>query len=359
MKKILFLMFIVSSMFGRNFNLQIPLELRPDSGCIIFTNRTHDTLDLDTIAVIDTNGIWHKYGEFSDSLWAKILHGEYGVLDSLLADTIKGYLKGKADSAEYADSADWSDLLDGYNEDYFRDTLDVWRDSLWAYAEATDSFATSKLKADFITPDDSGQTIFTDDVVFDSTIIVNDTIKAKDSGGIGLYDDAGGLGILVVDGGNVGIGTTDPTFGGGISNVKVGITGGKLLIIEDVDWSGIYIGESTSKFVSFNWRNTLERADFVTKTYLYPIAFNGSAIVFQDESGGGVGIGTATPNAKLEVIGNAIIDTNLTVNEFVSIGDSLKIGSGSAITKIIKVGSHLAIILGTDTLWAAKDTTGF
>jgi hypothetical protein len=37
----------------------------------------------------------------------------------------------------------------------------------------------------------------------------------------------------------------------------------------------------------------------------------------------------------------------------------ITVGAGGAITKIVKVGSHLAIILGTDTLWAAKDTSGF
>jgi len=148
MKKILFLMLIGLSVFGRNLNLGIPLELRPDSGCIILTNRIHNDSTLDTIAYIDTNGIWHKYGNFSDSLWSKIIRGEYGVLDSALIDTIKGYLIGKADSAGYADSSSWTDLLDGYNENYFLDTL-------LSYWNFSDSLKTPKVIADSIELEDS------------------------------------------------------------------------------------------------------------------------------------------------------------------------------------------------------------
>jgi len=70
--------------------------------------------------------------------------------------TIEGALSvGKVDSAAYADSSGWADLLDGYNEDYFRDTNDVWRDSIHAYQEAIDSLATPKIKTDFVSPNDS------------------------------------------------------------------------------------------------------------------------------------------------------------------------------------------------------------
>jgi hypothetical protein len=59
---------------------------------------------------------------------------------------------------------------------------EITADSSWAYAEATDSFATSKLKADFIAPDDSGQIEFLDNVIFDSTLhiaIVHYAVRIK------------------------------------------------------------------------------------------------------------------------------------------------------------------------------------
>jgi len=60
-----------------------------------------------------------------------------------------------SDSTLYADSTGWANLFDGYSEDYFRDTNDVWRDSVHAYQEATDSLVTSKVKADIFAPYDS------------------------------------------------------------------------------------------------------------------------------------------------------------------------------------------------------------
>jgi hypothetical protein len=46
-------------------------------------------------------------------------------------------------------------------------------------------------------------------------------------------------------------------------------------------------------------------------------------------------------------------DTNVATTAFIC-------GGGATIIKIVKVNSHLAIILsGNDTLWAAKDTSGF
>ncbi len=50
-----------------------PYEVRPGS-YIVFTNREYDTTDLDTIAYIDTNGVFHKYFR-GDSAWSKKLVG--------------------------------------------------------------------------------------------------------------------------------------------------------------------------------------------------------------------------------------------------------------------------------------------
>jgi len=127
--------------------------------------------------------------------------------------------------------------------------------------------------------------------------------------------------------------------------------------------SNLIIGtDASSASLWFNLRRTMiSSGEDIRFPYTYATFSIFTNSVFRARfNSTGLGIGTPTPNAKLDVIGSAIIDTNLTVNEFASIGDSLKIGSGTAITKIIKVGSHLAIILpGNDTLWAAKDTTGF
>lgn len=89
MKKMILLFIISVSLIAKNIDTQIPFEFRPDSGCIIFTNRTHDTLTLDTIAIIDTNGIWHKYGNFSDSVKAPKFYAD----TLLLEDSLKVYRK--------------------------------------------------------------------------------------------------------------------------------------------------------------------------------------------------------------------------------------------------------------------------
>jgi len=100
--------------------------------------------------------------------------------------------------------------------------------------------------------------------------------------------------------GRVGIGTDDPTFGGGITAVAMGING-KLLVIKEQDWMGIYVGESTSKFGSYCWRSSLERAEFATSTYNYPIHFEGSKIVFQSDSDNNVGLGEIDPETFVEL----------------------------------------------------------
>lgn len=281
---LIFLLTSVSSM-----DIPIYLEMRPDSGCIIFTSRIHDTLDLDTIAYIDTNGIWHKYGKFSDSLWVKIIRGEYGV---------------------------------------------------WA-----------SISTDIINSKDSTDIEFTDDAVFDSTVIVNDSIKAKDSGGIGLYDDSGTLGLHVEDGGCVGIGLSNPA-------VKFDVVGTHV--------SGIGIaqfkGTSSSGFISLNTTSAGESGFLLmsnntlvgqfgidgagNRVYIKNRVF-GTAEVISISSNGRVGINKVTPGAKFHVNGD------------VQIEDSLKLGEGDWIHKIVKIGSHAAILFGTDTMWLASDTTGF
>lgn len=131
MKKAFIILLLPMFLFGaigKVLNQGKFYEMR-DSTFILWTSRIHSDSTLDTLALINKDGIWIPYGEFSDSAYIAILRGIFADLDSAYIDTVTGYLKGKADSAEYADSADWADLLDGYNEDYFLDTNDVIRDS--------------------------------------------------------------------------------------------------------------------------------------------------------------------------------------------------------------------------------------
>ena len=53
------------------------------------------------------------------------------------------------------------------------------------------------------------------------------------------------------------------------------------------------------------------------------------------------------------------IDVDSTNTDHMVINTNVVIGAGGTITKVVKVNSHLAIILGTDTLWAAADTSNF
>jgi len=175
MRKMFFiLLFIYINVFGSAYYPGLPVMLRDTSEHGYYVVDTIPNPD-DTIGFMSYDKFYYNCGEFSDSLWVKIFRGEYGVLDSLLADTIKGYLKGETDSSIFADTAHYAELLLGKTWDTlgaYLDTNTVLRDSIHAYGEATDSFTTPKLKVDIISPLDSNYTRFTDDAVFDSTLHV-------------------------------------------------------------------------------------------------------------------------------------------------------------------------------------------
>ncbi len=120
-------------------------EMR-DSTFILWTSRIHSDSTLDTIALINKDGIWISYGEFSDSLWAKIFRGEYGVLDSALIAKLK------------------ADTLGAYADTTITNAL---RDSLGAYLDTTQLPDSSWVS---ITATSADIDTFTDDVVFDSTV---------------------------------------------------------------------------------------------------------------------------------------------------------------------------------------------
>jgi hypothetical protein len=69
----LFLLMVTICAQGKNIHVEYPFEVRPDSGCIIFTSRIHNDSTLDTIAYINTNGIWHKFANLEDSATIPII----------------------------------------------------------------------------------------------------------------------------------------------------------------------------------------------------------------------------------------------------------------------------------------------
>jgi len=168
---------------GRNIHVEYPFELRPDSSYIIFTHRIHNDSTLDTIAYIDTLGIYHFFAD----------------LDSAYIDTVIGYLKGEADSALLADSAYWAGLLDGFNEDHFADTTEFREltDSLGAYLDTlfwTDgNVIFVPLAGDiqtYIDAADSGSTIDLASGIIEAltdTIVIDKPLNIVGQGNAGFY----------------------------------------------------------------------------------------------------------------------------------------------------------------------------
>ena len=76
-------------------------------------------------------------------------------------------------------------------------------------------------------------------------------------------------------------------------------------IYKDIDWIGFGVGESTAKYMFFSWRNALERGEFGTSGYNYPMMFNNILYLDEDDR---VGIKTNSPVTELDVNGNVTAD---------------------------------------------------
>lgn len=143
------------------------------------------------------------------------------------------------------------------------------------------------------------------------TYISTDEIRARDVDGLKLYD-AVGNGIFVENGGNVGIGITDPSS-------KLHVSGN--MILGDGN-----TGEQDINFLSANGNWQLGTNDNGNGTdsnqfYLYNTTDETYSFTVQKGSGN-MGIGLLTPVHKLHVNGTALLDAGNT--EFVVNTTSIK-----------------------------------
>jgi hypothetical protein len=162
----------------------------------------------------------------------------------------------------------------------------------------------------------------------DGDALAIDQVKAYDSAGLSLTDDADNLGVFIEDGGSVGIGTTSPTE-------KLHVNGGMMVPnagYMNVDSTGIYtfyIGDksTTGQYGALYLKAPLDgcmgyRAYPRTQagspsTYgQFTYSHNYSAVFIGTSSnrsamvvttGSDVGIGTRYPGARLEVAGDFIV----------------------------------------------------
>ena len=155
--------------------------------------------------------------------------------------------------------------------------------------------------------------------------------------------------------GNVGIGTTGPTeklvVGTDLGNT---VTGTGLVIGHATagENAGLTIGESNSAEATLFWSVDNNRLQVQTNGNDYPIllgpaaAGTGGIFIDTDTNAGNVGIGTTSPNAKLEV--NVSSGTvGIVTNGSVGIGAALPIGglhlSGTTNITFGTTASHSAI----------------
>ena len=158
--------------------------------------------------------------------------------------------------------------------------------------------------------------------------------RAPNSNDLAVYDNDGGSGYMVTfeQGGNVGVGTTDPA-----EKVDVALTGsnGGIRVKNATDNAYVKIDAPADEaaYVDFqtgdstDWQ--LTRAPNSNNLALYDND-GASDYVVTFEQGGNVGIGTTNPAAKLDVAGSIVSTGDLTLGD----DKTLKSASGGTVLTI-------------------------
>lgn len=135
----------------------------------------------------------------------------------------------------------------------------------------------------------------------------------------------------------VGLGTGSPN-----SRYNMQISGpGDIALgaIKDSDFWGIEVGESSTKVGGFYWRNALERVEFATYGYAYPIVFGNDWLTLA--TSGNVGVGATSPGAQLQVNAGAAATKGLIVKGASSQSANLQewqTNAGTAVTIVDSAG---------------------
>jgi hypothetical protein len=168
----------------------------------------------------------------------------------------------------------------------------------------------------------------------DAQNIGTDEIRARDAGGLKLFNDAGSAGLFVDDSGNVGLGTTSPSArlqavdsGTGVSirAQSSAANASTSIQVSDGADAAFYVG------VDGGLNNLWLGNDNVGKNQLVVT------------SGGNVGIGTSAPIYKLQVAGNGMFSNDVRTNgNFYLASNNAHVGWGAG-------NSYIPAYSGTPT----------
>uniref|UniRef100_A0A6M3LW88 Putative tail protein n=1 Tax=viral metagenome TaxID=1070528 RepID=A0A6M3LW88_9ZZZZ len=202
--------------------------------------------------------------------------------------------------------------------------------------------------------------VFSGDVSMDE--LTCSTVQARGAGGLYLLDDAGGLnGLFVEDGGNVGVGTSDPFE--------------KLTVWGDTAYLGISNTAETEAgliFYDSSGKGTQDaRLLYHSSTQDFRISVGTTAVnaVYIKTHSGNTGIGTNAPTEKLHVIGDIKSSTTIyaPIGDFDTIYVSSIVGSspiyfqsnldlgGNSISNLGDIDSSSQVSAGTGTFTNSID----